>query len=69
MAVQTWADGFGRWHASVPLTNSRQRDAMAARKAIDAELEERLAPHYDPRALHVTRERVTEHGTAIYGEV
>ena len=67
--VKTWADGFGRWHASVPLTDSRQADAHKARKMIQAELEERYAPNYDPSTLHVTRERITAHGAAIYGEV
>lgn len=65
----TWADGFGVWHASVPMSGSRRRDAMAARKAIMAELEERYAPNYDPSTLHVTREHVTNHGTVIYREV
>lgn len=65
----TWADGFGRWHASVPMTGSRQRDAMKARALILAELSERYAPNYDPSTLRVTRERITNHGTAIYGEV
>lgn len=68
MKVTTWADGFGRWHASVPLSRSRHRDAMTARKAIVAELEERLAPNFDPTTVHVTRERVTNHGTVIYQE-
>lgn len=66
--VTTWADGFGRWHASVPLSDSRQRDAMTARRAILAELEERYAPNFDPRNFSVTREHVTNHGTAIYVE-
>lgn len=66
--VTTWADGFGVWHASVPLTDGRQRDAMTARKAIQAELEERYAPNYDPSTLHVTREHVTNHGTVHYRE-
>ena len=68
MKVTTWADGFGRWHASVPLSGSRHRDAMTARKAIVAELEERHAPNFDPTTVHVTRERVTNHGTIIYQE-
>lgn len=66
---KVWADGYGKWHASVPISGSPQRDAHAARKLIRAELEERYAPNYDPSTLHVTRERVTNHGTVIYGEV
>lgn len=65
---KVWADGFGVWHASVPITDSPRRDAMAARKLIKAELEARYAPNYDPRTLHVVKERVTSHGTVIYRE-
>ena len=66
---EAWADAFGVWHASVPLSGSRAKDAHAARKLIQAALEERYAPNYDSRTLHVTRERVTNHGTVIYVEV
>lgn len=66
--VTTWADGYGVWHASVPLTDSPMRNALAARKAIHTELEARYAPQYDPSTLHVSRERVTNHGTVIYVE-
>ena len=65
--VSTWADWLGIWHASVPLSGSQHKDAMAARKAIRDELDARdVSPAY---ALKVTRERVTNHGTAIYREV
>lgn len=70
--VTTWADGFGVWHASVPITDSRQRDAMAARKAILAELKLRYDAWnrtLDPSTLHVTREHITNHGTVVYREV
>lgn len=65
--VTTWADGFGIWHASVPLSGSRHKDAMTARKAIRDELvaARGVFPYY---ALRVTRERVTFHGTAHYRE-
>jgi len=66
--IQTWADGFGRWHASVPLSGSRAKDAAVARRAIQAELTERYAPNYDRGTLHITRWNVTAHGTAHYGE-
>lgn len=72
LRITTWADGFGVWHASVPISDSRQRDAMTARKAIHAELKLRYEAWnrpYDPSTLHVTRERVTNHGTVIYKEV
>lgn len=67
-AVQTWADGFGIWHASVPLSDSRMRDALTARKAILEEIVSREAPYRSVR-LKVTRERVTGHGTVVYREV
>lgn len=66
--VTTWADGFGIWHASVPLSGSRHKDALTARRAIIAELEQREAPYRAVR-LQVTRERVTNHGTVVYQEV
>ena len=65
--VTTWTDWLGIWHASVPLTDSRHRDAMTARKAIRDELTARgVSPDY---ILKVTRERVTNHGTVHYREV
>ena len=65
--ITTWADGFGIWHASVPLSGSRHKDAMTARKAIRDELDARdVSPTY---ALRVTREHITNHGTAHYREV
>ena len=64
-----WADWLGVWHASVLISGSPRMDANAARKLIREQLEERYAPNYDPRTLHVTRERVTNHGTVIYREV
>jgi hypothetical protein len=65
--VKVWADGFGRWHASVPLMGSASKEAVAARRAILAELRLR-APRDAKLVLRVTRERVTGHGTVIYGE-
>lgn len=66
MKITTWADGYGVWHASVPLSGSRHKDALAARRAILAELRER--GHIDPSAIRVTRERVTNHGTVASRE-
>jgi len=67
LTTQTWADGFGVWHASVPISGSPMRDALTARKAILAELEARER-HLDPSRVHVTREHVTNHGTVHYVE-
>lgn len=63
-----WADGYGKWHASVPISTPNKQ-AHAARALIHAELEERLAPNYDRSTLRITREHVTNHGTVVYGEV
>lgn len=64
-----WADGFGVWHASVPLTGSPHADALHARRLIIAELVQREGPNFDPSRVHVTREAVTNHGTVKYKEV
>jgi hypothetical protein len=69
MPDNTWADGFGRWHASVPLTANALADANRARALIIAELTEREGPHFDPSTVHVTRTAVTGHATATYSEV
>ena len=66
--VTTWADGYGRWWASVPLSGSRHRDAPRARRAIVAELEARGGPCFDASAVRVERAHVTNHGTAKYRE-
>lgn len=67
-----WADGFGRWHASVPLTGNPRQECAAARALIRAELVARHATPADPDGrgirFSVTRECVTNHGTVIYGE-
>lgn len=59
-----WADGFGNWHASVPMTDARTQ-ARDARRLIAAELRERGE---STARLRVARERVTGHGTVIYAE-
>ena len=65
--VTAWTDWLGTWHASVPLSGSRHKDAMTARKAIREELAARgVSPAYD---LKVTLEHTTNHGTAHYREV
>lgn len=66
--VRTWADGFGRWHASVPVTGNPLADATTARNLIIAELAQREGPNFAPSAVHVTRTKVTNHGTATYSE-
>lgn len=66
--VHTWADSYGVWHALVPLTGYRARDAHAARTAIIAELTEREGPRFDPSTVHVRRTEVLT-ATAHYTEV
>lgn len=62
-----WIDFVGRWHASVPISASRNQDAHVARKLIrDAQIEMGVANN---RPIRITRERITDHGTVIYGEV
>jgi hypothetical protein len=60
-----WADGFGTWHATVPLSDPRT-EARQARALIRAEVAERQGAR--PGRIAVTRERVTGHGTAVYVE-
>jgi len=63
----TWADGLGVWHASVPMSGSRRKDAREARRAIRSELSARgVSLEY---RLNVKRTHVTLHGTAQYVEV
>lgn len=66
--TNVWADGFGRWHASVPLSGDARKDAREARRLIVAALAERYAPIFDPTTVHVSREHITNHGTAKYIE-
>lgn len=62
-----WTDSVGRWHASVPISASRNQDAHVARKLIrDAQIEMGVANN---RPIRITRIRTTSHGTVIYGEV
>lgn len=68
MAVHTWADGLGLWHASVPASGRRAKDAGVARAAIVEELAQRNGPNFDPRSVHITRTAVTNHGTVKYSE-
>lgn len=68
--VKVWQDFVDRWYASVPLTDSRQQDATAARDLIrEAIADKHDLPADRVRELHVTRDRITGHGTAIYREI
>lgn len=64
-----WADGYGVWHASVPITTPA-RQAYAARILIMAELLERAPRGHTAREirLSVTRAWATNHGTVVYKE-
>jgi len=68
MNTNCWADGFGRWHASVPLTDSRSKDSRKARALIQEALTEREGPNFDPDSVHVRRERATANGAVVYRE-
>ena len=82
--IETWADGFGTWHASVPLASidlimsdpdaAESQQASMARDAIIAELAARDnrmgdTERFARAVMTVERERITNHGTAIYREV
>jgi hypothetical protein len=70
--TNAWADSYGRWHASVPLTGNALADANKARARIIAELTEREGPNFAPSSVHVTRTevctKVTGRHTVIYSE-
>lgn len=63
--VHTWADSYGTWHASVPLTDD---SAEVARNAIIAELRQRWDAPNTLTRMTVERERVTDQGTVVYAE-
>ena len=79
--VQTWADGYGLWHASVPLDNgvSDYQRWRTAREAIVRAITEREQKTWETleearkrisatTSVSMTPERVTNHGTVIYRE-
>lgn len=66
MEVTTWADGFGVWHASVPLGNGDE--ANIAKAAILAELAQRGDARFAAEHMHVEAEHVTNHGTVVFRE-
>ena len=41
MNIGTWADGFGRWHARVPVSGNQAADSRLAHAAIMWELAQR----------------------------
>ncbi len=43
-AVETYADGFGLWHAVVPTVGTVKAQQARARRAITRELRERSGP-------------------------
>lgn len=64
-ATRTWADGFGRWHASVPTSGHPLRDANRARRMIITELAQREGSTFDPRTVHVTRDHFRFNDAAV----
>lgn len=72
--VHTWADGFGRWYARVPVDfsgqESRRKGAERARKAIRRELVDRdeiRGPWYRVRLETYETDKVN--GTETFREV
>lgn len=54
--IRTWADGFGTWHAQVPVSvGCRSIQKNKAHKAIALELSAREAPGWNPARLKVER--------------
>lgn len=63
--IHTWADGYGLWHASVPMTPDA---AKVAKRAIVAELRQRDA-HVSAARVKIRLEHHTLHGTVHYVEI
>ncbi len=69
-ALRTWADGYGRWHATVPTSGHPLRDANRARRLIIDELSQREGSGFDPRTVHVTRGEFRQNDNVVeYVEV
>jgi hypothetical protein len=66
--IVTWADGYGVWHASVPIDSDSEK---RARDAILDELRIRSHPKnmvFAYKYMTVTQERINNHGTVVYRE-
>jgi len=66
--ISTWADGFGVWHARVPVTDSRYRDALTAQAAIAEELAQREGPNFD-RGMVLVEHVSGDSATTVYREI
>lgn len=55
MTTTTWADGFGRWHVTLPASPRAKQDAL---NALAAEILERSGPDVD---THSTIEYLESH--------
>lgn len=65
---KVWADGYGVWHASVPISTP-QRQARDARRLIWAELEARGVHANYRQQFRVTRDTPGTPGRVVYKEV
>jgi len=67
MPIDTWADGYGRWHARVP---QGPDSAEVARTAIVEQLAQRER-NLAPDSIQVETDPIAEPqpGTAVYREV
>lgn len=66
--ITTWADGYGVWHASVPVSDDSESVAW---DAIFLELAERAnetSVTFAAKYMTVTSEHITNHGTRVYRE-
>lgn len=66
--TNTWADGFGRWHARVPVSDSAT-ETRQARKAIRDELRARGAIGYGCRLRVTPAGSEPINGTVEYREL
>ena len=62
--ITTWADGYGRWYASVPLS-VRRDESRSARFAIERELIERGDMSLTYRVSVEHREDATQDGVSV----
>ena len=68
MNIGTWADGFGIWHARVPLNTDRRASKRLAKAAILFEIQLRQAAYCPPSAVKLKMVDVADDGTIHYQE-
>lgn len=64
--IKTWTDGFGTWHAAVPLTNGDE--ANTAKLLIIDELAQRGDASFAAEHMRVEFKQITNYGMVIFRE-